>query len=1350
MSFTKFILLQVIRIMILHAPLLKNQNYLSTIIYTGWIYNDTIQTVGWLLSSLIIIEIIYYFLTKLPNKKNDPFEPQINLTLVRITNNAFYIIEYIALPLQLIWALKDFTKLAKLVKYAKIGFVGLSFGFIFYRDLRLETSFLNLFYKAGKIDRRLGALESFLWVFVFVLMNYDMTQSKLTKVSFLKGLTLLFEIGYLEFLTLIPNRHFFCAQTVQVCSFLILYLNYLGSSFFYFSEGSKLIIFTFLVFPFLIKIYKSRIKKFYDILPFLFAETNKDEIESERSILKFYELLKLGLRSAGSNIDCPLTIKNKEFSLLIAYWSKKHIKECKIINCKCKEKRYYGLVSKESTDSTPYNLQLIFRLLKEKLEKKVYNRGASPSLLLHYNFFLSNFLGKFFQPWIKGKTIPDQLKRKPINQYLLFHAEKQFRKNLSGFPYKLINTPNYNRVIPSFVNEIKPDQGKKKALENANLLLKSSLKERERFRKKSLEFNRILDYIHRVKLLKISMGEYITTRVEITEIMLKRVCVIENLFKQINYGTKLYINTKKLFSELEILSINYLSTYFFQKMVWYKVIEDEIGIKKLRKEWRKRLSKYFETQKIMNQDRILSGYLENKSTVMTFEFYRNELSTINYCSSNSKLIIGHQKNQIMGKNVEIMLPGDLKQVHADFIRTGEEYRQVFNLQHLREIVIEDEKGWLRKIRLKVIFFPCVKKLLTCAFLERSGEDSDFLMVSDKSGIITAISKPCSEFFSISYKQIQNRKLNLSYLSEKFEVLSQALNLKLAMRAESNSLALLFDREDVSEILRLKKKIMQTIFKLENVLYLEYRDPYREVKTRLSEQEMINTFSIKGFSQNNDLNTNLLQRSNGTFGETGIVEGLFRVSVKEKILSTFTISRLFEFTKISKSLSHYKQLCEKLRSSVLTTNLLSTLGVLMSDEVIVPENHLIISVDTSLCMMSKKRRKKMPPNLCYKVKLLEGIKKYQYALYENDSIAYEQHNKENIQLFHKEQKMVGDIFFSELFGSKEEKISLNYLLKENEYKFAKNTIEKSKENHLDGYLGEDLHKGKYKEKLNSKKKYYQMSFNLISRKLKTAELKNGQFLQNTDVEKRIRSAYRLLKKNERVTKLQNRLFKIFLTIVALMLCISIPCAYLYNRVAEQILAKTVLITRLERNRADMLSFISLYQHHFIKINKINPAPNINQKLIQDILQFHRRLENLMNLKTVKLYKETNSKIQEKNALKEDDLNQIFKFHEIDQDSITERILMIKAIIVATMRSLQLGGVELFHSSLENWLGPVPRKYDNLIFSFQKHLHDVIDYQLSVQLFGSFVVYQIIFLLFSTIFWLLNLKKFKKMMKKNQIF
>ena len=1300
--------------------------------YSRIFYSYAIQKVLIVIDIMLVLDILMYLFSKKDKKQIDLIWKDDNFRKVQNIKKNFFIIEDIIIPMQIILITKYSFNEDVIVFPMRIAALVMNIFIILYKKSRAMNGFLNIENKDGVLDKRLNVTYTLFTIVFYLIICLELKTQDLNKgFTFFKGISIILEIIFLEFLTLLPNYHFFSSQLLKLNLNLIIFLVHVGISIFKLTELARLLLFFMITFPIISKIYLIRIKNIYAFENLEKTIKRSSEFNSHISLLKIYELINLTLRDSSSLINSPLTKSKREFALKIESWIKNYKENCEYINCKCDVTGYLEISTRFTLDTTPRRLKIVLQIIKEMMENRINNQRDNHIFIAHYYYFLSNFLGSIIYPWITRINLPKPILSKDYFKYLMFHIEHQIYFNYLSKSYKLINIPNYNR-----------ENSNKKEKNLFQINKKSDI---------NLSMKKILDYIHKINMVRKNMVKFLKKRVHILNLILSKNPKTGEIFQNVNKISIDYHTIKKLFCQIKHIAEENLPIYHFDLIIWYRINEDEFSIKILKKEWKIKLNKYFEKEFESEQiNDLVQPYLENRGTVIINEFKKgNEIGEIIYCCNNIKIVVGHNKDQLIGNSIEKLLPGDLKIVHKDFLKAGEPYRQIFNLHKLRDVVIEDDKGWLRKADLKISFFPSTHKLLVCCTLiKQTNSENEFILSTDKLGQITGISKLCSDFFSINYKSVQKRKLNLSYLSDKFNILSSALNLKLALKTNKKLLSLLFDKIDISEIMRLKKKILNMIFKLSDSIYLEYRDPNR--KATLLPSETMNNNDIADIEEMSPygLDENKI--------EDEIVQGLFRIEIDQRIYPTLTIARYFEFKKISKSLNYYKEIMKKLQSSVLTTNMLSTMGTIESEEIIDPENHFIISIDKSICMIARKRKLKLPPELNFELpSSYEGLKKYQnlkfssYPKWRQEFLIKENENLE------KYIEKASNNYYNALFENENNKEDLDSIIRQDEYKFLKKKNDSY--NLGKNKVGEVLFSNKNKNKKfiekQERKKYYQKGFDLIYKKVdkkKSGTTIGSSVISEKYFDKKIEKIYKNLESSEKSKGIIIcKLYLFSFIFISLIILAIILYSFYFNRFNVLELA-TASVFELEKNKINIFSFINLYQSFYIEKIENNYKENMNNILEEKINIFYNQQKEFMNPIYIQYILEVQEEENYKTSLKEEEMTSLIKLKNFDDVNIINVSKIFRAVLMVIYKQFLTSSFpnDLYKKALIQLIGPFLDKYKYLSLNLKEIIKTKIYQGYEIHLLYSLITYKIIFILVFISFWIYFFKKIKNLIEKQK--
>lgn len=725
---------------------------------------------------------------------------------------------------------------------------------------------------------------------------------------------------------------------------------------------------------------------------------------------KLINMLIFSLEHNGANFNFPnfFRLKNskqeKRGNLFIRGLVEEHKTTCLYLNCCCKEilidPYLHSMRSDKNLKIINEGLQKTFAVLRNMIQAIAENSHFKNDFLYFYCYFLTNFQNRPLQS------------RKIIEFCLL--GEENFEK----FYFKYFQHQQFKKKINKgrgFFNKTPP----------LNLLKYDLCSENQKLAvKKIFQFTRLRE------LLKLNLTIFLKTREHIyKELMLSEInlkSVMQNSIK----AAVLEKFTENLFKIFEELTENQMPNFliyqcFYEIRVKYNHFMKEALIKNLRN----RLKMYFKDRQNIPKS-LFKSYLESKTCVVTTSYspISNSFSRIVYTTKNTDLVIGHPSKYLINGEISKFLPNSIKDIHNQFLRTSLAFKQKSVHCKPAPAYVNNQKKELLKVTMHLIFFCDVSKdskiKIFCFITRKKLNDDSYLIMMDKSGYIRGASKAAIEFFGLDSKVISKGKLGINYLANEFDLLVSGLNWRilLGLEAEKNfsiaekkeerelqeilknkngttssykdlsfarTLPLFFEKQDISLMNKMRPFFDSLLDRAGRNMYIEYRDPNRKVLKNLD--------LLKNFSPSPEIKS---KRKKGSFmkkfakgkfdltelfddKDLEIVEGLFKMEVIEMILPTFTILRVIELKKISKSLSQYKEIIEKMKKGNLTMADQMKYGLNGDEGMIDPQKNFIISVDKSICMM-KRRNKKTPKELKYiQTDLIEGETRFKHCKYCTD-------------------------------------------------------------------------------------------------------------------------------------------------------------------------------------------------------------------------------------------------------------------------------------------------------------------------------------------------------------------------------
>lgn len=739
----------------------------------------------------------------------------------------------------------------------------------------------------------------------------------------------------------------------------------------------------------------------------LASKLDNSVLARSKFLMRIISLLRYSLELEGTNFNFPGILNfvtnryQNKGELVVRGLVKEHRKSCIYLNCSCKkiliDMDLHKMKSNERLRILTKDFDHILGAIRNILQAASDSTSFDQKILIVYCYFLTDFQNR-------------PLQARKIMEFKVMGEEPFFKFFFKYYQHQKFKT-RVNRGSGLF-NRLPP----------LNLKNPGNQTQTEKLAvKKIFQFGRLLS------LFKLNMNCYLKVRELIyKELMMSEVNLKDVLSKSVKvFSMENWIeNMFDIYEELSGYHMPNFLVYecFYQVRVKFNHFMKEGLVKNLRL----RLKEYFKERSNIPFS-LFKSYLESKTCIVTTAYspLSNSFSKIVYCTRNTDLIIGHSALKLKNSDISIFLPNGIRGIHNQFLRTSMAFQQKTVHCAPTPAYVRNSDKQLLKVSVQISYFCDLlgnSKIQIFSFISRKKlQDESYLIMIDKSGYIKGASKAAIEFFGFENRTLEKGKLGINYLAKEFDLLISGLNWKilLGLAGEKDKdkekkdeegkekekgkkgskkvkdftlprvLPLFFEKQDISLMNKMRGFFDNLLEKAGRKMYIEYRDPNRKV--------LKESTAFFGLSPPKERIFGGKKKKFKGMGKTGkldlteffdekdleIVEGLFRMNVIEMILPTFTIIRVIELKKISKSLTQYKKIIDKMRQGNLTMADQMKFGLNGDEGMIDPQKNFIISVDKSICMM-KRRNKKTPKELKYlQTDLIEGEMRFQHCNFTTD-------------------------------------------------------------------------------------------------------------------------------------------------------------------------------------------------------------------------------------------------------------------------------------------------------------------------------------------------------------------------------
>lgn len=316
----------------------------------------------------------------------------------------------------------------------------------------------------------------------------------------------------------------------------------------------------------------------------------------------------------------------------------------------------------------------------------------------------------------------------------------------------------------------------------------------------------------------------------------------------------------------------------------------------------KSVSLVFEQNAQVLTDKFYSKFVQKSGVVVVVGFNQSNIGRIMRSSDGIRNIFGYEKQEVLGKNINILMPQEMSEVHDGILS------RVFQTGKFQKKIHELNSFGIRKggepVRVKIMFkmnigLDSTAELIGLIVPTVPDAEERFYMLCDNNGFVMHASNPLIELLNISAEKVEERLFNigmlninlLEYLPVKLTVFASSMpllnsGLSLVQQPEKNDQKIfaISNFESVEDAEQLEKLFM-TLHKVQP----EFLNSIKSGKTAVKFNDISQVFEVYSLREQ---------------GEDSYVETSPNPSHRSNIMNTrgsvdedFVLKRLTSFGKV---------------------------------------------------------------------------------------------------------------------------------------------------------------------------------------------------------------------------------------------------------------------------------------------------------------------------------------------------------------------------------------------------------------------------------------------------------------------